>query len=323
MLRRPLAWLAAAFSILAADALAQAPAWPAERPVRVVIAWAPGGTTDFVSRLYARHLGEALGQSFVVENRPGGSGTIAWNTVARARADGYTLLISENSLATAYPLLPEPRFEPAAELSPMAMLVDYPAVFTVPANSPARSIGELFAMARERPEQFNFGSQGNGSGPHLYMEVLQERAGFRMTHVTYRGMGPAFTDLIAGRLQLVVAAPPTILGALRGGQVRVLAISTAGGRVPAMPDVPTLREAGIDFTNSYWYGLFGPRGIEPAVAARALEAIRAINARPDVQATFAEQGGTPLGRDGAALGVVLSGELELWTRLVRERNIRP
>lgn len=320
---RPLAWLAAAFSLLAAGASAQTPTWPAERPVRVVIAWAPGGTTDFVARLYARHLGEALGQSFVVENRPGGNGTIAWNTVARARPDGYTLLVSENSLATAYPLLPEPRFEPMAELSPMAMLVDYPAVFTVPANSPARTIGELFDLARAQPDAFNHGSQSNGSGPHLYVEVLQERANFRMTHVTYRGMGPAFTDLIAGRLQLVVAAPPTMLGAMRAGQVRALAISTAGGRIPAMPDVPTLREAGIDFTNSYWYGMFGPRGIEPALAARALEAIRAVNARPDVQASFTEQGGTPLGRDGAALGAVLAGELELWTRLVRERNIRP
>jgi len=324
MIRRTLAQIAALLALSAAPAFAQAPApWPSERPVRIIIAWPPGGTTDFVTRLYARHLGEALNQSFVVENRPGGGGTIAWRAVAGARPDGYTLLLSENSLATAIPLLPEPRFDPVSELVPMALLVDYPSVITVPAASPARTIEDLFRMARERPGDMNYGSMGNGTSPHLYVEVLQELAGFRMTHVPYRGMGPAFTDLLAGRLQVVVAAPPTMLGALRGGQVRALAIGTTGGRIPAMPDVPTLREAGVDFTYSYWYGLFGPRGLDAASAARALEAVRAVNAKPEVQAAFAEQGGVPLGRDGAALGAVLSGELERWSRLIRERGITP
>lgn len=314
--------LAALLAVFAAPALAQAN-WPAERPVRIIIAWPPGGTTDFVTRLYARHLGEALSQSFVVENRPGGGGTIAWNAVARARADGYTLLISENSLATAIPLLPEPRFDPTAELAPIALLVDYPSVITVPASSPARTIADLFTMARERPGDLNYGSMGNGTSPHLYVEVLQELVGMRMTHVPYRGMGPAFIDLLAGRLQVVIAAPPTMLGALRGGQVRALAIGTTGGRIPAMPDVPTLREAGIDFSYSYWYGLFGPRGIDAGIAARVLAAVQAINARDDVQATFAQQGGVPLGRDGAALGAVLTSELDRWSRLIRERGITP
>jgi len=324
MLRRSLARLAALLALTAAPALAQAPApWPTERPVRLIIAWPPGGTTDFVARLYARHLGEVLGQSFVVENRPGGGGTIAWNAVARARPDGYTLLLSENSIATANPLLPEPRFDPIAELVPIASLVDYPSVVAVPAASPARTIQELLAMARARPGEMNYGSMGNGTAPHLYAEVLQVLTGVQMTHVPYRGMGPAFTDLIAGRLQVVLPAPPTMLGAMRAGQVRALAIGTAGGRIPAMPDVPTLRESGIDFTYSYWYGLFGPRGLDPAIAARALEAVRTVNARPDVQTSFAEQGAVPLGQDGAALGTLLSGELALWHRLVRERGITP
>lgn len=322
MLRRCLALAAALLALAAAPATAQ-PQWPSERPVRIIIAWPPGGTTDFVTRLYARHLGEALGQSFVVENRPGGGGTIAWRAVASARPDGYTLLLSENSLATAIPLLPEPRFDPVAELVPMALLVDYPSVITVPANSPARTIADLVSQARQRPGEMNYGSMGNGTSPHLYVEVLQELAGFQMTHVPYRGMGPAFTDLLAGRLQVVVAAPPTMLGAMRGGQVRALAIGTSGGRIPAMPDVPTLRESGVDFTYSYWYGLFGPRGLDPAIAARALEAVRAVNAREDVRQTFEQQGGVPLGRDGAALGAVLAGELDRWGRLIRERGITP
>lgn len=322
MFRRCIAWAALLLGLAATPAFAQAP-WPAERPVRIIIAWPPGGTTDFVTRLYARHLGEALGQSFVVENRPGGGGTIAWRAVAGARADGYTLLLTENSLATANPLLPEPRFDPVAELQPLALLVDYPSVVTVPAGSQARTMQEFLDLARARPGEMNYGSMGNGTAPHLYAELLQVLTQVSMTHVPYRGMGPAFTDLIAGRLQVSLPAPPTMLGALRGGQVRALAIGTTGGRVPAMPDVPTLRELGIDFAYSYWYGTFGPRGTDAAVAARLLEAVRAINARPDVQATFAEQGAVPIGQDGAALGALLGAELATWAPVVRERNITP
>ncbi|MBV1797311.1 tripartite tricarboxylate transporter substrate binding protein [Siccirubricoccus sp. G192] len=267
----PLGWTAPLLALLAllwpVPGPAQTPpAWPTERPVRLIIAWPPGGTTDFVTRLYARQLGEALGQSFVVENRPGGGGSIAWRAVAGARPDGYTLLLSENSIATAVPLMPDLGLDMRRDFTPLALLVDYPSVLAVPAAFPARNLAELLAQARSRPGELNFGSMGNGSSPHLYMEVLQDLAQSRMTHVPYRGMGPAFNDLIAGRLQVVVAAPPTVLGAVRGGTVRVLAIGTAGGRIPALPDAPTLRESGIDFAYSYWYGLFGPKGLDPAIA---------------------------------------------------------
>jgi tripartite-type tricarboxylate transporter receptor subunit TctC len=303
-------------------ARAQAP-WPGGRPVRIVIAWPPGGTTDFVARLYARHLGEALNTGVVVENRPGGGGSVAWRAVAGARPDGLTLLLSENSLATAAPLMPDLGFDVRAALAPLALLVDYPSVLAVPAASPARTLPELLDAARKEPGALNYGSMGNGSAPHLYVEVLQDLAGVSMTHVPYRGMGPAFTDLLAGRLQLVVAAPPTVLGAVRAGTVRVLAIGTGGGRIPALPDAPTLRELGFDFAYSYWYGLFGPAGTDPAVAARLLDAVRRTNALPEAQARFAEQGGVPVGGDGAALGRLLAEEVERWTAVVRDKNITP
>jgi tripartite-type tricarboxylate transporter receptor subunit TctC len=167
----------------------------------------------------------------------------------------------------------------------------------------------------------NFGSMGNGTSLHLYAETLQDVAGFRMTHVPYRGAGPAFTDLVAGRIQMMLAAPPTVLGAVRGGQVRVLAIGTAGGRIPALPEVPTAREAGIDFPLSYWYGLVGPKGLDPAVAARMLEGIRQVHALPEVRARFAEQGGVPIGGDGATLAALLAEELGRWTALIRAKGI--
>jgi tripartite-type tricarboxylate transporter receptor subunit TctC len=176
-------------------------------------------------------------------------------------------------------------------------------------------------MAKRDPGALNFGSMGNGSSLHLYTEVLQDAAGMRMTHVPYRGAGPAFTDLVAGRIQVLLAAPPTVLGAVRGGQVRVLAIGTAGGRIPALPEVPTAPEAGVAFPLSYWYGLFGPKGLDPAVAQRLLEAVRQVNAMPEVQARFAEQGGVPRGEDAAALARLLAEDLERWTALTRAKGI--
>jgi tripartite-type tricarboxylate transporter receptor subunit TctC len=305
----------------AAHGQTQAQTWPAERPVRLIIAWPPGGTTDFVTRLYARQLGELLGQSFVVENRPGGGGSIAWRAVAAARPDGYTLLLTENSLVTAPPLMPDLGLDVLTDFTPVSLLVDYPSVIAVPAALPARTLPELVEMARREPGAMNFGSMGNGTSLHLYAETLQDVAGFRMTHVPYRGAGPAFTDLVAGRIQMMLAAPPTVLGAVRGGQVRVLAIGTAGGRIPALPEVPTAREAGIDFPLSYWYGLVGPKGLDPAVAARMLEGIRQVHALPEVRARFAEQGGVPIGGDGATLAALLAEELGRWTALIRAKGI--
>lgn len=320
MLRRLV--LALGLALAAAPANAQAPApSPAAPPTRLIIAWPPGGTTDFVTRLYARHLGDLLGQSFVVENRPGGGGSIAWRAVAGARPDGTTLLLSENSLATAPPLMPDLGLDVRADFTPVSLLVDYPSVIAVPAALPAQSLAELVALARRDPNALNFGSMGNGSSVHLYTEVLQDAGGFRMTHVPYRGAGPAFTDLVAGRIQVLLAAPPTVLGAVRGGQVRVLAIGTAGGRVPAFPDVPTAREAGVDFPLAYWYGLLGPKGLDASVAARLLDGVRRANALPEVQARFAEQGAIPRGEDGAALARLLAEDLARWTAVIREKGI--
>jgi tripartite-type tricarboxylate transporter receptor subunit TctC len=172
-LRCPLLMACGCLTLLLAlmpSARAQAPAWPAERPVRIIIAWPPGGTTDFVSRLYARHLGELLGQSFVVENRPGGGGSIAWRAVAGARPDGYTLLLTENSLATAPPMMPDLGLDVRTDFAPVSLLVDYPSVIAVPTALPAQTLPELVALARREPGVLNFGSMGNGSSLHLYAE---------------------------------------------------------------------------------------------------------------------------------------------------------
>lgn len=318
-LRRLLAGLAVLLPFAAIPAQA---AWP-ERPVRVVITWAAGGTTDFVARLYAQQLSAVLGQSFVVENRTGGSGAVGWNQVVQSRPDGYTLLITDNSIVTVPPLLPDLGFDMRTAMEPVAELVDYPVVFTVPASLPVRNLRELIALARAQPDALNYGSMGNGSTMHLYMEVFQDLAGMRMTHVPYRGAGPAFLDTIAGRIQLVLAAPATMISGMQAGQVRAIAVSTPGGEVAAFPGVQTVREAGYDFALTYWYGMLAPRGLDPAIANRLRQAVTQVNAEPTVRDRFAAQGAAPLGGDGAALGQRIERELATWTRLIAEKNIRP
>ncbi|WP_424813822.1 tripartite tricarboxylate transporter substrate binding protein [Roseococcus sp. YIM B11640] len=309
-------------ALLLALPLAANAAWP-ERPVRVVITWAPGGTTDFVARLYAQQLGAALGQSFVVENRTGGSGAIGWNQVVQARPDGYTLLITDNSIVTVPPILPDLGFDMRTAMEPVAELVDYPTVFTVPASLPVRNLAEFVALARAQPGALNYGSMGIGSTMHLYMEVFQDLAGIQLTHVPYRGAGPAFLDTVAGRIQLVLAAPATMISGMQAGQVRAIAVGTPGGEIAAFPGVQTTREAGYDFAMTYWYGLLGPRGLDPAAANRLREAVTQVNATPAVRERFASQGAAPMTGDGEALRRRIDAELTTWTRLIAEKNIRP
>jgi tripartite-type tricarboxylate transporter receptor subunit TctC len=296
--------------------------WPRDRPIRLVITYPPGGTSDFVARLFAQHLGEQLGQSVVVENRAGGGGVVGWTAVARAAPDGYTLLQTDNSLATAPPLHPDLTFDVMRDFTPISLMVDYASVFVVPAELPVRTWQEFVALVRQRGQAESFyGSMGPGSSPHLYVEVLQELANLRMTHVSYRGMGPAMTDLLANRVQLLAAAPPTALGHIAAGRVRAIAVGTPGGRIPALPEVPTLRELGVEFPYSYWYGLLAPRGLDPAIVARLDEEVRRTLAKPEVRARFIEQGAVPVGGNGEALRRVMAGELERWTDVIRSRQI--
>ena len=307
---------------LATPALAQPSGWPGQRQVRIIITYPPGGTTDFVARLFAQRLAEQTGGQFVVENRAGGGGVVGWNAAVRSANDGTTLLLTDNSLATAPPLHANLGFDIMADFTPVSLLVDYPTVFVVPGNSPVRTLRDFVEAARGQAGDANFyGSMGAGSSPHLYTEYLQDLAGIRLTHVPYRGMGPAFTDLLAGRIGLLIAAPPTVLGAIRDGRARAIAIGTQGGRIPAPPEVPTARELGIDFAYSFWYGLLGPRGMEAALVARIQEEIAKVLATPEIRERFTQQGATPVGGDGAALRGVMRSDLARWSEVVRSKGI--
>lgn len=312
--------LAALSPVLPVAAQAQ---WQPDRPIRIIITYPPGGTTDFVARAFAQQLGTQLGQNIVVDNRAGGGGVIGWQAAVRAPADGTTLLLTDNSLATAPALLPNLGFDISTDLTPISLLVDYPCVIVVNSSLAARTLPEFISMVRGRPPgEVFYGSMGQGSSPHLYTELLQDLSGMRMTHVPYRGMGPAFQDLLAGRVSLLIAAPATVMGAIRDGRVRALAIGTPGGRIPALPDVPTVRELGFDFTYSFWYGLLGPRGLPQPVVARLQQEVRTALAIPEFRARFEVQGGVPVGGDAAALTAVMQGDLNRWGALIREKGIR-
>ena len=322
MFRRALATLVALTGLAALPAEAQTQAWPRERQVRILVTYPPGGTSDFVARFLAQHLQQQTGQPFVVENRSGGGGVVGWTAAVRAPADGYTFLLTDNSLATAPPLYPNLGFDILQDFTPVSLLVDYPTVFVVPANSPARSLRDFVETARARGAEAGFyGSMGAGSSPHLYMEYLQDAANFRLTHVPYRGMGPAFADLLAGRVGLIIAAPPTVLGAVREGRARAIAIGTTGNRIPALPDVATAREQGFDFTYSFWYGVLAPRGLDPAIVTRMQQEIARFLANPEVQERFRQQGATTVGGDGPALRRVMEGELARWSEVIRVKGI--
>ncbi len=316
--------LAATAAGIAAPAIArgQGAAWPGNRQIRILITYPPGGTTDFVARVFAQRLAEGTGGNFIVENRSGGGGVVGWTAAVRAAPDGTTLLLTDNSLATAPPLYPNLGFDIRNDFTPVSLLVDYPTVFVVPASSSARTLRDFVETTRSQPaDQTFYGSMGAGSSPHLYTEHLQDLVGLRMTHVPYRGMGPAFTDLLAGRVGLLIAAPPTVLGAVREGRARAIAIGTNGSRIPALPDVPTARELGIDFAYSFWYGLLGPRGMDPALVARIGDEIGKVLATPEVRERFVQQGATPVAGDGAALRAVMESDLARWSEVVRAKGI--
>ena len=323
MKRRTLLGAAAALPFAPAIASAQG-SWPADRPIRFVITYPPGGTSDFVARTFANQLGQQLGQSVVVENRSGGGGVIGWTNVVRSAPDGYTFLLTDNSLATAPALLPNLGFDINTDLAPVSLLVDYPCIVVAGADVQANTMGEFVALAKSRQnDQLFYGSMGNGSSPHLYAELLQDQAGMKMTHVPYRGMGPAFTDLLAGRVALLIAAPATVMAAIKAGRVKALAIGTPGGRIPALPDVPTLKELGFDFTYSFWYGLLGPKGLPQPIVARIQAEVKKALEVPEFRNRFVEQGGVPMAGDAEALAKVMRTDFTVWGGMIRERNIRP
>ncbi|MGY4802977.1 Bug family tripartite tricarboxylate transporter substrate binding protein [Teichococcus aerofrigidensis] len=291
--------------------------------ITLLVPTAPGGSTDFAGRLLAEPLSRRLGQPVVVENRGGANGALATGAVARAQPDGATLLVQYAGYHVGTPaIIPDLGYDVVKDFTPLSLLMEAPqAVFTHP-SVPAKDMAELVAHAKAHPGQLNYASAGNGSIQHLGTELLKQREGIEMTHVSYRGTGPAIQDLIAGRVQVFLTTPPPLMPFVREGKLRALAIA-AETRHPALPEVPTMAEAGLPgFLSLAWFAVFAPARLPEDKARRLVGAIEAVTQEPDYQRRVTEQGGFVRRQSGAELGRRVEEELAEWRRVAREAGIK-
>ncbi len=302
----------------AAPVLAQSP-WPT-RPIRLVVGFPPGGTTDVMARVVAAPLQKALGQPVIVDNKPGASGNLAVSEVGKAPADGYTLMVAPISVQTANPHLFKPALNPERDLQPVASL-GYAQLYLVARKDlPAKNVAELVKLAKAQPGKLSYGSGGPGTQMHLVAELFKQQAGVDAVHVPYRGAAPALQDLLAGQIDYYFD-PATGFSHLREGRAKLLAVSGTR-RSPFFPDAPTLAEAGVKGVElGNWFGLFAPAATPPDVVARLGQEIARAVALPEVKQRFAELGAEPVAQDGAAFRKTISEEGRLLAALIRDRRI--
>ncbi|WP_198380665.1 tripartite tricarboxylate transporter substrate binding protein [Roseomonas sp. KE2513] len=300
-------------------ALAQG-AYPS-RPVRVIVPWAPGGAVDTLARRISQKLSEQLGQTFVVENKSGATGTIGAGEAARAAPDGYTLLAMDNTYAMLPYLFSRLPFDQAAAFQPITVTAFSPVLLAVGEKSPYRDLASLIAAAKRDPEKLTYGTGGIGSAPHFATLAFERAAGVKLYHVPYRGAGEAVIGVLSGNVDLVMLSPGSALGNIRGGQLRPLAIS-GDRRVTALPDVPTFTEAGLQgFSVINWSGLAAPKGTPDAIVGQLhREVVRAL-AAPDMKAFIADLGSEPGGIAPAAFSALLTEEAARWREVAAAGGI--
>jgi tripartite-type tricarboxylate transporter receptor subunit TctC len=298
-------------------------AWPS-RPVTLLVPWAPGGSNDIAARLLAAPLEARFGQPFIVENRPGGGGSIGMGMVVRARPDGLTLLVSSASNHVFHPLIaPDLGYDVREALQGIAMLVDVPNVVVANTEFGVRTIPELIAKVKSLPQGIGFGSSGVGSSNHLAGELFRLRTGLDMTHVPYRGGGPAISDLMGGTIPLAFLNLPTVVAPAEAGRLRILAVGT-DVRVASRPDIPTVAEQGVaDYAVRSWTGLFAPRAVPRPVVKRLGEALRDILDEPALRARLTDMGSEPIWLDPAATDRFVRAEYDRWGPVVRAAGVKP
>ena len=320
--RRATVLALAAPALLPCRVLAQGTTpWPADKPVRLVVTLAAGGTADFLARGLAQRLQEVTGNSFVVENRTGGSGAVGWQAAARAAPDATTLLVMDNSLPIAAAAGRDLGFNLARDLEAVWPLAQYAPIVVVNPSLPVADLKGFVDYAKARPGALFFGSNGIGSVTHLQTELLQAATGMRLNHVSYRGMAQAATDLVGGQVQVMLPVFPTVAGQIRGGALKPIAVGTDGPRVPALPNVPSAREQGVDFAESTWFGLMAPRGLSREALSAMQAALAAAGTSEAYRRRLEESGATVPDANATSFGDTINREVGLWTRVLRERNI--
>jgi tripartite-type tricarboxylate transporter receptor subunit TctC len=309
------------------SAAAQNPSSYPDRPIRLVVAFVAGGATDTLARQISNDLKEALGQSVVVENRPGANGYLAWNHVATSEPDGYTLLLAENALGISQALHKKATssFDPLTQYDAVAAIATSPSALVVANNVPANTVAELVAHSRTVPEKMNFASAGVGSVSHLNFEVFKDAVGMEAIHIPYKGGGQAIGDVIAGHVPMTISSVQATKSVVEAGRIKALAV-TSPARSPALPNVPTMKEAGVkpaDVELRFWFGIFGPKGMPDAVKAKLEKAVSTVMADPRLRERLAKLDITPDFAPAAALRTRLENEIKNWTRFIDAKGIKP
>ena len=321
MMKQWMQWFAvAAFSACAAGASAQG--YPSKQ-VRIIVPQAPGGASDALSRIIAAKLGEKWGQQVIVENRAGAGGNIGTLEAAKAPADGHTLLLGYIGTNAINPsLYHNLAWDPIRDFVPVATLAAVPFVVVVNPSLAVNTTQELIASARAANGKLTYSSAGNGSVNHLLGEMFDSAAGVKMTHVPYKGAGPALADLIGGQVQVSFTSMPSAIGHIKGGKLRAIAV-TSRARSETLPDLPTLAESGLPgFDVNPWFGLFAPAATPAAIVSQINREINDLLATADLRARFASQGAVPLATSPAEFAALLKQDIEKWAKVVKDSGAK-
>lgn len=323
-MRRSLLHRSAALAIALAcfSASASAQIYPS-RVIRLVVPFAPGGSNDIIARIIGERLTEALGQSVVIDNRPGAGGVIGTDSVAKAVPDGYTLMIGATSTLAANPsLYTKMNLDPTQDLTPITQIASGPFVLAVPSSLPAGSVEELVALAKAKPGELNYGSSGIGSSLQLTAELFKTMAKVDIVHVPYKGLGPALTDLVAGRIQIIFSDMAGLLPFVQSGQLRALAVTSAK-RSSVLPDLPTLAEAGVEgYEATSWYGVLGPKAMPADIVAKLNGELARIVHNPAMKVKFASLGIEPVTDTPQAFTAFIRSEMDKWRIVVTTAGIK-
>lgn len=303
-------------------AFAQGDAFPA-KPITIVVGSAAGGSNDVFARAIGRRLQDSLGQPVVIDNKPAGGGVIANATVARAPADGYTLVVLSSTFTTGAAIRTNLQYDAIKDFKPVALLAKGPLLVTVNKDSPFKTVQDLVAAAKANPGKLNYGTSGAGSINHFATEVFAGAAGIKMTHVPYKGMGPATTDLLGGQIDLLVASAPSILAQVRGGKARALAVTTAA-RSPIAPELPSLEEVGYKGSAlDLWWGVLAPAGTPQPVIDKLNAEINKHIQSSEMKAFFIKEGAEPAPMKPDAFAKFIAAEIERWKGVAKAADIRP
>lgn len=311
---------------LAALAIGPAAAQPAaypNKPIRLVVPFTPGGSTDILARAIGQELTRAWGQSVIVDNVPGAGGAIGADKVAKAPADGYTLLMGHIGTLSVNPsLYPKLPYNPVKDFAPVAWVARVPNVLVVNPSVAAKSVKELVAQAKSKPGQLNYGSGGNGSAANLATEYFKLQTGTSLLHIPYRGTAPAVTDLIGGQIQVLFTGAPAVIGHIKSGQLRALAVSSPT-RLDALPDVPTVAESGYaGFEADQWYGVVAPAGTPREIVARLNQQINLALASPELKKRLNNEGAVATPGTPEAFGALIVREIARWKPVITSGRVK-